>query len=390
MLNQDYTAKILNLEDVIITNVENISQEVHVYLELPRKAHHCPVCGTSTDRIHDYRSQIIKDVPLGKKTFLHLRKRRYCCPNCGKRFFEQNSFLPRYHRMTSRLIESIIDSFRKVISATEVASRYNVSVTTALRYFDCVSYKCSQLPEVLSIDEFKGNAGGQKYQSILTDLKRKKVVDILPNRYESGLVQYFSGFSDRKNVKYFVTDMNPHFRRVAQVCFPNAIHVVDKYHVIRQAVWAMENVRKTEQKKFSDKFRKYFKKSKYLLNKSSGTLTDEEMTNLALMLEISPRLADAYRVKNDFIDIMRSSSAEAARPKLVEWLLSIEVLGLPEFCACTKACRNWFHEILNALDVPWTNGFTEGCNNKTKVLKRVCFGVRNFPRFRNRILHCNT
>ena len=31
--------------------------------------------------------------------------------------------------------------------------------------------------------------------------------------------------------------------------------------------------------------------------------------------------------------------------------------------------------------------YTEGCNNKTKVLKRVCFGVRNFNRFRNRILH---
>ncbi|MCD8066039.1 MAG: transposase [Oscillospiraceae bacterium] len=35
-----------------------------------------------------------------------------------------------------------------------------------------------------------------------------------------------------------------------------------------------------------------------------------------------------------------------------------------------------------------TTGFTEGCNNKTKVLKRVCCGVQNFSRFRNRILHC--
>ncbi len=45
--------------------------------------------------------------------------------------------------------------------------------------------------------------------------------------------------------------------------------------------------------------------------------------------------------------------------------------------------------ILNSFDVPYTNGFTEGCNNKTKVLKRVCFGVRNFDTFRNRILHCD-
>jgi hypothetical protein len=39
MLNQDYTTKLLNLEDVIITNVENIGSEVHIHLELPRKAH---------------------------------------------------------------------------------------------------------------------------------------------------------------------------------------------------------------------------------------------------------------------------------------------------------------------------------------------------------------
>ena len=47
-------------------------------------------------------------------------------------------------------------------------------------------------------------------------------------------------------------------------------------------------------------------------------------------------------------------------------------MDLPEFQACVTAYRNWFQEILNSMDVPWSNGFIEGCNNKTKVLKRVC------------------
>ena len=34
------------------------------------------------------------------------------------------------------------------------------------------------------------------------------------------------------------------------------------------------------------------------------------------------------------------------------------------------------------MDVPWTNGYIEGCNNKTKVLKRVSYGMRNFNNFR--------
>ena len=92
MLKKDYTAKLLNLEDVIITKVENISEEVHVYLELPRVKHRCPACGALTDRVHDYRMQIIKDIPLGRTTLLHLRKRRYRC-DCGKRFLEKNTFI---------------------------------------------------------------------------------------------------------------------------------------------------------------------------------------------------------------------------------------------------------------------------------------------------------
>ena len=39
-------------------------------------------------------------------------------------------------------------------------------------------------------------------------------------------------------------------------------------------------------------------------------------------------------------------------------------------------------------DCLYTNGFTEGCNNRIKVIKRVSFGIRNFDYFRNRILHC--
>ncbi len=389
MLNQDYTAKLLNLEDIIITNVENICEELHISIELPRKKHICPACGSATDYVHDYRMQTIKDVPLARNTFLHLRKRRYRC-TCGKRFFEKNTFLPRYYRVTSRLVAEIIHAFEKVVPAKEIGCHYNVSAMTAMRYFRCVNHKPTELPEVLSLDEFKGNSGGQKYNSIVADSRNHKVIDILPNRYENDLIRYFSQFESRKNVKYFVCDMNPHFRQVGKICFKNAVVVADRYHVIRQAYWAMERVRKNEQNKLSTSFRKYFKKSKYLLMRPIEKLTGEEASKLALMLEISPRLADAYRLKNEFLTVIRSKSSAEGRKKLVDWLSSVEVMDLPEFRDCTKAYHNWFKEILNSMDVPWSNGFIEGCNNKTKVLKRVCFGMRNFRNFRNRILFCHT
>ena len=352
MFTNDYTSQLLNLEDVIITNVENISDQLHIHLELPRVSHICPQC------------------------------RRYRC-DCGKRFFEKNTFLPRYYRVTSRLVCEIIHAFKKVVSAKEIGCRYNVSGVTAMRYFTLFNKKLTKLPEVISLDEFKGNSGGQKYNSIVVDPKEKKVLDILPNRFEGDLVRYFSQFPNKNEVKYFVCDMNPHFRQVAKMCFPQALVVADKYHVIRQVYWAMERVRKNEQNRLSERHRKYFKKSRNLLMKPMENLSEDEKNRLALMFNMAPRLADAYRIKNDFLTVIRSSSSQEGRKRLTEWLFSVEVMDLPEFHDCTKA-------ILNSMDVPWTNGFIEGCNNKTKVLKRVCFGMRNFSNFRKRILFCNT
>ena len=389
MLTQDYTAKLLNLEDVIITNVENISDQLHISIELPRRKHVCPCCGEVTDRVHDYRLQVIKDVPMARNTFLHLRKRRYRC-SCGKRFFEKNTFLPRYYRVTSRLLAEIIFAFKNIVSAKEIGCRFNVSSATAMRYFNLFNKKVTNLPEVISLDEFKGNSGGQKYNSIVVDPDKKTVLDVLPNRFESDLVKYFSQFSNKGDVKYFVCDMNPHFRQVAKICFPQATIVADKYHVIRQVYWAMEKVRKNEQNKLSKRFRKYFKKSRNLLMKRIENLTEEEMDRLALMFEIAPRLADAYRIKNEFLTGLHSKSSVEGKQKLADWLLSVEVMQIPEFDDCTRAYRNWFREILNSMDVPWTNGYIEGCKNKTKVLKRTCYGMRNFNNFRKRILFCNT
>ncbi len=388
MLCEDNTAKLLGLEDVIVNKVWEETEYRHIEIELPRGTQSCPRCGKETSQIHDYRKQIVKDISsFGKNVKLHLRKRRYACPECGKRFFEKNGFLPRYHRMTNRKNARIIEDFRDTVSATYIAKNHDISVSTALRYFDLVDYSCKTLPEVLSIDEFRGNAGGEKFQTIITDAENRHVKDILPNRKESDLIRYFCSFSNKKDVRYFVMDMNGHFKYIAETCFPRATIVIDRFHVVRQVLWAMERVRKEVQKELSPEWRKYFKRSKGLLNKNPEKLKPEERERLRILFGVSSRLEQAYYLKNSFLLFMKSPDSKVAAERLKLWILQAENAGLPEFDSCTKAFHNWSRYILNAFDVPYSNGFTEGCNNKTKVLKRVCYGVRNFPRFRNRILH---
>ena len=381
--------KLLGLEDVIVKNVYEDTGGCHIEIELPRRKHRCPCCGSMTDYVHDYRVQKVKDLDThGVHTYLLIRKRRYVCKKCGKKFYEENCILPRYHRSTNRLVAKVIDDFRCLHSAKDIGKANNISSQTALRYFKLVNYSCTKLPEVLSIDEFKGNAGGQKYQTILTDAKNKKKIDVLPNRKRSDLIQYFFKFKNRTDVKYVVMDMNRQFKDIAEICFPKATIVIDRYHVARQAMWALENVRKSVQKELPAPWRKYCKHSKRLLCKHPDILTADEKQQLRIILGLSTRLEIAYDLKNDFLEFMHSPDSKTAKERLGLWLYHAENSHIPEFQACITAMHNWSKYILNSFDVPYTNGFTEGCNNKTKVLKRVCFGVRNFNTFRNRILHC--
>ena len=390
MLNDYFTEKLLGLQGVIVTNVKEGDTTTTVFAEMERKEHHCVCCGTATDTIHDYRLQIIKDIPaFGKKVQIVLRKRRYRCPNCGKRFFEDNGFLPRYYRTTNRLTAFILDKLRDERSFTSVAKEVDLSVSTVIRRFDLVSYGKPSLSSALSIDEFKGNTSGEKYQCIVTDPEKRMVLDILPKRYGYYLTSYFDSFPrpQREKVEVFVSDMWKPYADTADVWFKNATQVIDRFHWTRQAIWAFENVRKQAQKNLGPELRKYFKRSKSLLIKRQDELTSEQQQEVNVMLYYSVPMSRAYWYKEKFLDILRQKNPDASKAALIEWIDMAERCGIPQFENCAQTMRNWFSGISNSFYTPITNGFTEGCNNKIKVLKRNAYGYRNFKRFRNRILH---
>ena len=171
---------LLNIKDVFIKKVVHVDFYVKVFIETKPSPQTCPCCGSITKRIHDYRIQTIKDLPFQTKhCFLVLRKRRYVC-SCGKKFYENYSFLPRYLQRTNRLTAFIADCFHEQQNITTIARRANVSTATVNRVLDTIHFPKMMLPEVLSIDEFKGNAGNEKYQCILVDPAKHRVLDILP------------------------------------------------------------------------------------------------------------------------------------------------------------------------------------------------------------------
>ena len=390
MSQYHYIEKMFQLEEgECIKNSAYEGNKQIFYMEFSHTSCLCPQCHTRTSRIKDYRQQEIllawlDDVPV----YASFHKRRYVCPTCGHSFYPATPLVQPYQRRSQRQQLAMIRECARKQSFTDIANRFHLSVTTILRYFDCISYsKPATLPAILSLDEFRGNAPGQKHQVVVVDPARKTVLDILPQRDTQQLIHYFATYpyAMRKTVNYVVMDSSALFRLVAQHMFPNAVIICDKYHIVRQVIWAMENVRKRIQPPW-DHHRLYFKHNKKILTKPGCNLTNDELVCLQEILAQSDELRKAYALKECFLQYYRCPQKQSARYFLRFWLDLVQASGLAEFKSLLHSFTDWFDGIINTIRLHYSNGFMEGHNNKIKVLKRVCFGIRNFHRFRNRIL----
>lgn len=388
MLQNDFTSKLLDMEHMIFTNVEHTDTTITLSVEMERRAAVCPACRTVTSFVHDYRTQRVKDCPIQGKAVVWLyRKRRYRCPCCGKRFYESNYLLPKWHRTTNRLALLTMRCLASKLSRKEIADMMGVSPSTVARWLSLLEYgKPERLPTVLSIDEFRGNTEYGKFQCILTAPKERCVLDILPTFRESDIRRYLAAFPNRGSVRYFVTDMKKEYVSLARDLFPNASIVIDRFHVVRYCTWALENVRKRVQKRLLPEQRRYFKRSRKLLLAHMSKLSSANKAAVERMLLFHRDLREAYLLKEKFYEFMAAPDSREAKQRLRAFRAFAAVANIPEFDACLSMLQSWEPYILNAFDCPYSNGFTEGCNNTIKVLKRVAYGYRNFHNFRRRIL----
>ena len=117
------------------------------------------------------------------------------------------------------------------------------------------------------------------------------------------------------------------------------------------------------------------------------TLEPEQKQAVNTMLWYSDEMREAHSIKEWFFKVLDIKDISEMKQDFKNWLNSVDTTDLKPFKRCVNTYFNWKKGIFNSLAAPFTNGFTEGRNNKIKVLKRNASGYRRFDRFRNRILH---
>ena len=106
------------------------------------------------------------------------------------------------------------------------------------------------------------------------------------------------------------------------------------------------------------------------------------------ILNISEELRKGYMLKEEFLDIVNHATIDDVDEWLIHWISKCIKENIEEMIEAAGTIARWKEYIINSfIDKRYSNGFTEGINNKIKVKKRIGFGYKNFKLFRARILY---
>ncbi len=199
----------------------------------------CPSCGTLSRRVHSRYLRAIADLPWeGVSVMIRLRTRRFFCADdgCTKRIFVEPlpQTVSRYGRRTCRSRHAL-DSIAMALggaAGARLARQLGLLVhrSTLLRVLrQRRSLAVPVTPRVLGIDDWAWRKG-RRYGTILCDLERGGVVDLLPDR-ERTTVEHW--LRVHPGVEIVSRDRDSTYSQAVRQAAPQAIQVADRWHLLR-------------------------------------------------------------------------------------------------------------------------------------------------------------
>lgn len=384
-------SNILNLRAYTILGSTESEHDYHIKAETASPLTVCSNCHSREVVGYGRVEVLVHDLPMhGKRVGIYVDARRLKCKSCGKTFMEHLPEVNANRWMTERLVKwigqrSMTNTFTGIaeeIGVTEGTIR-NVFSDFVNELERTVSF---ETPKWMGIDEIHII---QRPRAVITNLHNNTAVNLLPNRFKKTVATYLSGLKGKEDVRYVAIDMWEPYREAVHEVLPQAIVVVDKFHVQRMGNQAFDEFRRSLNRRDSaDKLRKKAagtKKDAYLFRKRERDLNDQERFILDGWINSIPELGEAYRLKEAYYDIYDVQTKEEALQRYQVWLRSIPPEHMEAFRPCVSAWTNWQPYILSYFDHRITNAFTESLNSLIRVMNRLGRGY-SFEALRAKIL----
>ena len=438
--------ELLNLEDnnLIVSDISIEDGNKIITLETLPTAHYCPACGfrmySKGIKKRRIKHPILQD---NYELIIILKQRRWLCTNenCRYNISESFKFANKRRRTTNATDLLIVFAHRNLLeTSASIANRFHVSDTYVHDVFSrYVNMKRLPLTDAICVDEvFIDLDEYCKYALVIQDFHTGEPLDLLRSRRKNVTEPYFLSIprDERASVKYLISDMyNPYINYVEQY-FPNAVSVIDSFHVIQWITRLIDNYIRLLLRKFRmrDKEREealsleqqrpvhlpvsdevyLLQNFRWLILANQANINYRSDLHMdshfhcymntfdyeESLFRIDSNLQELRDQKERYIQFNKRNEGNplTARLELDELISTYSISDHEMFRQFAELLEKYKEPIINSFIMVekaaskngksrLSNGPIESLNRKVKDLKRLGRGFRNFEHFRNRFLY---
>ena len=357
----------------------------------------CSGCGQKGPGYDRLATRHFEFVPLWAiPVFFVYAMRRVNCPNCGVKV-EKVPWADGKHQSTYSF-RVFLACWAKRLSWKETAVIFGTSWDTVFRAVDWVVrwglvHREIGTVEAIGVDEIAYRRG-HKYLTLVyqIDADCRRLLYVARDRSEKSLRGFFRTIprDTVANLRFVCTDMWRQYMNVIAQCAGDAVHVFDRFHVMKKMNEKINKVRAEEARSLKEKGKgEVLKHSRWCLLKRPANLTDKQASKMKELVKQNLRCVRAYLMREDFQQFWEYSSPAWAGKFLDQWCtraMRSKIEPMKEMARTLRSHRtillNWFHargEI--------SNGSVEGMNNKAKLAMKKAYGFKSYKTIEIALYH---
>ena len=381
---------LLGLPEFHVINQVIGPKRLELHLQRGETSIVCPRCQTCCSRVNDSRPRCIRDLPiLERPVLLWLHMRRFQCPDCQHRPWERSTTFGARVKWTERLYQQVRAEFLGGCPSRELARRYGLSERTVFRW----TFERSRggrprlLGRAIGIDDY-ARRKGHRYNTSIVDLDKGRPIATFKGRRADDVLAWFKSRpqSELNRVEVVVLDMSKTYASAVKELFGESVQVIDRFHVVQRAVDALDEVLRSVQKQLHAEEAKALKKLRRRWLKSANQLHVDELIARYEWRRRFPQLREMMDWVQDLRLWFERKYEKPAREALSKLIERASQSAQEPLKRMAGTLTRWFEPIVHYIRNRYSNGITEGFNNKIKLIQRMAYGLRNEHNRRKRIM----
>lgn len=356
----------------------------------------CSGCGRRGPQYDKQPVRYFHFVPLwGIRFMFAYAMRRVNCPRCGVKV-EVVPWAAGKSPITTAFAW-FLAHWAKKMSWKEVAHSFKTSwdtVFTAVAFAVGWGLEHRDLKGIraIGVDEVLWHRG-HKYLTVVYQIDEhcRRLLWVGLDRTTDTLEDFFKEFGLRARwLRWVCSDMWKPYLDVLARRAKQAVHVLDRFHIVANMNKAIDQVRAGEARRMKqDGFNPILKHSRWCLLKRPENLTDKQRVKLADVLRYNLRTVRAYLLKEDLQQLWDETTVDGADTFIKDWTFQAMRSRIEPMKKIARSLRRHKQLILNWFRASGriSAGSVEGLNNKLKVITRRAFGLRTFKATKIALFH---